>query len=148
MRMTTPPLRYRELRHYISGPFIWAMIVPVVFADICVEIYHRVCFPLYGMPYVIRSHYIRIADREKLPYLKWYEKIFCAYCGYVNGWLHYASVIAGRTENYWCPIKHLQERGYVPTAHELSFAEYGDGAALRRRYARHDELYGREKSGT
>ncbi len=146
--MTLPPAQYRVLRHYAAGPFIWAMIVPVVFADICVEIYHHVCFPLYGMKCVRRSHYIRISDREKLPYLTWYEKVFCAYCGYVNGWFHYASVIAGRTENYWCPIKHLQTRGYVPTEHEMSFAEYGDGAALRRRYARHEELYGREESGT
>jgi len=73
---------------------VWAMIVPVVFADICEEIYHRVCFPLYGIELVKRSRYIRVVDREKLPYLTWYEKLFCAYCGYVNGWFHYASVIA------------------------------------------------------
>ena len=45
------------------------IIIPVALADILVEIYHRICFPLYGMAYVKRSQYIRITDREKLPYL-------------------------------------------------------------------------------
>ena len=145
--MTTPPIDNTSLRHYLAGPFIWMILIAVVFADILVEIYHHICFPLYGMACVKRSDYIRISDREKLPYLTFKEKIFCAYCGYVNGWFHYASVIAGRTENYWCPIKHLQTRGYVPTEYEMSFAEYGDGAALRRRYDLHDKLHGREVSG-
>jgi hypothetical protein len=137
-------LKYQTLRHWLGGPFIWAMIVPVVFADICVEIYHHVCFPLYGMSLVKRSQYIRVTDREKLPYLTRYEKIFCAYCGYVNGWFHYASVIAGRTEGYWCAIAHLEVRGYIPSEHEKSFAKYGDEGALRRRYALHERDFGKE----
>ncbi len=136
-------IKYRGLRNLISLPFIWIMLIPVVFTDISLEIYHRICFPLYGIPYVKRSHYIRMTDREKLPYLTWYEKINCAYCGYVNGWLHYASVIAGMTENYWCAIAHLEKRGYIPSEHEKSFAKYGDEATLRRRYANHDKLYGK-----
>ena len=111
------------------------MIIPVMFADICIEIYHRICFPLYGYPYVKRSQYIRIVDRAKLPYLSWAEALGCAYCGYVNGWLHYASVIAGKTEHYWCQIAHLEERGYVPAEHEKDFVKYGDEAELRKRYA-------------
>lgn len=132
------------LIYLVAGPLIWLMIVPVVIADIFVEIYHRICFPIYGIPYVKRSQYIRILDREKLPYLSWGEKIGCAYCGYVNGWLHYASVIAGRTENYFCAIKHLEDRGYIPSEHEKSFVKYGDEAALRRRYALHDLKYGKQ----
>ncbi len=132
----------RVVRHLIATPFIWAMIIPVVFADICIEIYHRITFPLYGFSYVKRSHYIRIVDREKLPYLTWAERMGCAYCGYVNGWLHYASVIAGKTESYWCPIAHLETRGYVPSQHERDFVKYGDEAALRRRYHMHDVKYG------
>ena len=107
------------------------MAVPVAFADICAEIYHRVAFPLYGIPYVKRSEYIRIMDRAKLPYLTWWEKFNCAYCGYVNGWLHYASAIAGETEKYWCSIKHLEERGYKAPPHEKDFIAYGDEKALR-----------------
>jgi|SRR5665213_1311013 len=132
------------LKYFIAGPLISLMIVPVVLSDICIEIYHRICFPIYGIPYVQRSHYIRIFDREKLPYLSWLEKIGCAYCGYVNGWLHYASTIAGRTESYFCAIAHLEVRGYIPSEHEKSFEKYGDEAALRRRYATYELKYGKQ----
>jgi hypothetical protein len=132
------------LNYLVATPLIWLMIVPVVFCDICLEIYHRVCFPIYGIPYVKRSHYISIVDRAKLPYLAWYEKLECAYCGYVNGWFHYASTIAGRTENYFCAITHLEERGYIPSEHEKSFVKYGDEAALRRRYAAYELKYGNQ----
>ena len=101
-------------------------------AHICLEIYHRTCFPLYGIPYVQRSRYIRIIDRTKLPYLTLLEKIGCAYCGYVNGWTHYASAIAAQTESYWCAMAHLEERGYIPAQHESSFAKYGDEGAFRK----------------
>lgn len=133
--MIRPRLKYQALRHAISVPFIWGMIIPIVFADILFEIYHRICFPLYGMKYVKRSQYIRIWDRQKMPYLTWYEKIGCAYCGYANGWVHYVSVIAAKTEYYWCAIAHIEGRGYIPSEHEKQFAKYGDEAAWRRRYA-------------
>lgn len=132
------------LKYVVAGPLIWLMLIPVVFADICTEIYHRICFPIYGIPYVQRSHYIRILDREKLPYLSWPEKIGCAYCGYVNGWFHYASTIAGRTESYFCAVAHLEARGYIPSEHEKSFEKYGDEAALRRRYATYELKYGKQ----
>jgi uncharacterized protein YcaQ len=127
-------------------PLIWIVIIPVVITDLFLEIYHRICFPILGINIVKRSQYIRIIDRTKLPYLTWLEKLGCAYCGYINGWLHYASVIAGRTENYFCAIIHLENRGYIPTEHEKSFVKYGDGAALRRRYDAHELKYGKEKN--
>ena len=133
--------KYQYIKNVLLTPIIWAMIIPLVLSDICLEIFHLICFPVFGIPYVKRSLYIRIMDREKLPYLTWYEKINCAYCGYANGWLHYASVIAGKTENYFCAISHLQVRGYIPSEHEKSFIKYGDEAALRRRYALHDLKY-------
>lgn len=138
-------IKNRGVRHVISSPFIWMVLFPFVLADIFLEIYHRICFPLYGIPYVKRSHYIRVTDRAKLPYLSLPKKLFCLYCGYINGWLHYASVIAGRTETYWCAIAHLESRGYVPTEYEKSFAKYGHEEALRRRYASHHKLYGKNE---
>lgn len=132
------------IKWLVGAPLVWLMIVPVIISDIFIEIYHRIAFPVYGIAYVKRSQYIRIWDREKLPYLTWYEKLGCMYCGYVNGWLHYASVIAGRTENYFCAVAHLEDRGYVQSEHEKSFAKYGDEAALRRRYANHERDYGTE----
>lgn len=129
----------------VAQPIIWGMAIPVVILDICMEIYHRVCFPILGMPYLKRSHYIRIIDRGKLPYLSWPQKLGCMYCGYVNGWLHYASVMAGMTENYFCAIMHLEERGYIPSEHEKSFTKYGDEASLRKRYSLYNQKYGKEE---
>ena len=131
-------------RFFIAVPLTWLMIIPIIIADIFIEIYHRIAFPIYGIKYVKRSQYIRIIDREKLPYLSWYEKIGCAYCGYVNGWFHYASTIAGKTESYFCSISHLEVRGYIPSEHEKSFLKYGDEAALKRRYFLHDLKYGKD----
>ncbi|WP_375412417.1 hypothetical protein [uncultured Bradyrhizobium sp.] len=44
----------------------------------------------------------------------------------------YACEIAGRTEQYWCPIKHARR---VIAAHEGydRFAEFGDADAFRKR---------------
>ena len=123
------------------------MLIPIVFADIWLEIYHRICFPLYGIPYVKRSEYIQIMDRTKLPYLAIWERVGCAYCGYVNGWMHYAPVIAGKTEHYWCAIAHIEGRGYVPAPHEADFVKYGDEAELRKRYYNHDQKYGTGPEG-
>ncbi len=130
------------VRWLVGAPLVWLMIIPVVISDVFLELYHQIAFPIYGIKKVKRSHYIRIFDREKLPYLTWYEKLGCMYCGYVNGWLHYASVIAGRTENYFCAIAHLEKRGYIPSEHEATFAKFGDEAALKRRYARHELDFG------
>ncbi len=132
------------LLYLVGGPIIWSVLIPIVLADIIVEIYHRVCFPIWGIPYVKRYQYIHIMDRAKLPYLTWYEKLGCAYCGYVNGWLHYASTIAGRTESHFCAIAHLETRGYIPSEHEKSFMKYGLESALKKRYFLHDLKYGKE----
>ena len=130
-----PGKKHTILRVLIAAPLVWLMIVPVVISDIFIEIYHRIAFPILGIPMVKRSQYIRIMDREKLPYLSWPERLGCAYCGYVNGWLHYASTIAGRTEAHFCAIAHLEDRGYVPSPHEKSFEKYGHESALRKRYS-------------
>ena len=112
------------LRFGIALPLIWLPLPFVIMSDIGLELYHQIAFPIYGIEKVRRSEYIRILDRAKLPYLTWYEKIGCAYCGYVNGWIHYASEVAARTEAYFCAIKHLEDRGYKAPPHEQKFQEY------------------------
>ncbi len=123
----------RIFRHIVSGPFIWAPLVGLLFLDVFLEIYHRVCFPLYGLPYVKRGKYIRI-DRHKLKYLGPFDKMGCVYCGYANGWLHYASVIAADTERYFCGIKHENSDDYVELEHHKEFVEYCDEEELKRKY--------------
>jgi hypothetical protein len=134
------------LRYLVAFPLIWLPLIPVIITDIILEIYHRIVFPIYGIPYVKRSEYIRMGDRAKLPYLSWTEKIGCIYCGYINGWLHYASTIAGRTENHLCAIMHLESRGYKPAEHEKEFMKYGDDAALKKRYFMHKQEFGSKRT--
>jgi hypothetical protein len=106
-----------------SMPFIYMMIVPSVIFDIFLEVYHNVCFRLYGIDIVPRENYIKI-DRHNLNKLNPMQKINCAYCGYVNGLMAYGTKIAGETEKYWCGIKHDATEGFVAPDHHKDFDEY------------------------
>lgn len=120
-----------RLWHQIfTTPFIYALIVPLAFLDLMMEIYHHICFPAYGIPLVERAAYIRM-DRHKLSYLGIFDKVNCAYCGYANGLLRYASKIAQETERYWCSIKHQSGGSYVQPDHQKDFLPYGDEKAFK-----------------
>ena len=129
MRASKRPIPF--FRNLVYFPFISILIAPLVILDIFMEIYHSICFPLYKIPYVIRRDYIKI-DRHKLKYLRWYEKIGCAYCGYGNGLLLYSSEIAGLTEKYWCGIKHAEDPNFKSQKHQKDFFEYGDEEELNQ----------------
>lgn len=122
--------------HLLSGPIIYSVIIPFIMLDIWVEIYHRICFPLYGIPYVDRSKYIRIWDRTKLQYLRGIDKLHCAYCGYGNGLMAYVGEIAAQTEKYWCGIKHKEDPHFIPQEHQKEFAEYNDVEDFKKKYKR------------
>jgi len=107
------------------------MVFPLVIFDICMEIYHQVCFRLYKIPRVKRSSYVKI-DRHKLEYLSTLDKINCAYCGYANGLMQYAVEIAAKTEKYWCAIKHKKANGFVEPVHHKEFADYGDETSYKK----------------
>ena len=94
-------------RYILSTPFIYSMIFPSVFFHIGIEIYHQVCFRLYGIPLVNGKEYF-IYDRQLLSWLNIWEKINCIYCSYVNNLIRYSAEIGGRTERYWCPIKYYR----------------------------------------
>ncbi|WP_375692032.1 hypothetical protein [Pseudooceanicola sp. LIPI14-2-Ac024] len=112
------------LRHILTAPVIYSLIVPFALLDLWVSLYQAVCFPAYGIPMVKRSEFIRI-DRHKLGYLNSIQKLNCVYCGYVNGLIAYVAEVAGRTEAYWCPIKHaMRVRGRH--RHYAGFMDYGD----------------------
>lgn len=119
--------------HLVSMPFIYMMIIPSVILHIFLELYHAICFPLYGLPYLRTRDYIKI-DRQRLKYLNWFEKFNCMYCGYVNGLFHYASMVAAMTEHYWCGIKHQKRKGFQDPAHHQNYPEYGDEKAYKKRY--------------
>jgi hypothetical protein len=140
VRLTTFLSRARPLV-LITAPVIYAMIVPFVILDLFVTIYQRVCFPVYGIERVNRGDFIRI-DRHHLAYLNAVQKLNCVYCGYANGLIGYVQEIAGRTEAYWCPIKHAARIG-AHHAYYAQFVDYGDAegfadglAESRRRITR------------
>jgi hypothetical protein len=97
-------LKYKLLQ-IITAPFIYLCFVPTLAMDLIVTLYQRVCFPLYGIPVVTRGDYV-IIDRHKLKYLNLAKRINCVYCGYFSGVIAYVQEVAGRTEQYWCPVKH------------------------------------------
>ncbi|WP_323786022.1 hypothetical protein [Thalassovita sp.] len=109
----------------LSAPVIYALIVPFAILDLFVTIYHAICFPVYGIPKVRRRDHIRL-DRQHLAYLNGLQKLNCIYCGYCNGVIGYTREIAGRTEAYWCPIKH-SDRIEAPHDYYTGFVDYGDG---------------------
>jgi hypothetical protein len=120
----------------LTAPVIYAMIVPLVILDISVSIYQAVCFRAYGIPRVSRADYF-VFDRGHLAYLNALEKLNCAYCSYANGLIAYVREIAGRTEQYWCPIKHAR-RTVGAHAYYREFVDYGDADAYRQRLAELD----------
>jgi len=126
-------IKGKKLKHIIIIPIIASLIIPIVLFDIWVEIYHRLCFPLYKVPYIKRSNYIKI-DRHKLNYLTWLQKIYCVYCGYANGLAAYWVKIAGETERYWCGIQHQRVDNFVFQEHQRDFARYGDQEDFKGKY--------------
>ncbi len=95
-------------QNLITGPIIYAMIIPLVVTDIFITFYQLTCFPIYGIKKVRRGDYI-IFDRQNLNYLNFIEKFHCTYCAYGTGMIAYISEIVARTEQYFCPIKHARK---------------------------------------
>lgn len=121
-------LRHSDLRHVLSAPFIYGLILPFALLDLAVSLYQAVCFRLYRIPRVERSRYV-VVDRHQLGYLNGIQRLNCIYCGYANGVVAYVREVASRTEQFWCPIKHArrvvgQHRRYA------RFLDYGDGEAF------------------
>lgn len=127
-----------EVRHLLSAPFIYSMIVPAAVLDLFLTMYQYTAFPLYGIERVKRGDHI-VFDRRFLGYLNWIQKLNCLYCSYVNGLFAYAVEIGGRTERYWCPIKYARK---MENTHRLyaEFADFGDARGFV-------ELYNKKPSG-
>jgi len=117
----------------VASPFLYGMIIPLVFLDLFLELYHRIAFPLLGIPLVRRRDYILI-DRHRMSFLPLLLKVACAYCGYANGLLHYAVRIAGDTECHFCPSKHQATPGFHAPPHHQNFAGFGDAQGFSQRF--------------
>ena len=132
--LRTSLMRYltqTPLRHILTAPFIYGMLIPFLILDVSLTVYQWICFSAWGISRVRRGPYI-VLDRHRLGYLNAVEKANCLYCSYGNGLLAYAREIAGRTEQYWCPIRHAtQVRG--AHSHYAEFVDYGDAQGYRAR---------------
>lgn len=95
-------------QNFLAAPFVYGLVFPLLFLDVCISAYQAICFPIYGIVKVKRADYI-VMDRWQLRYLNFMERFHCAYCEYANGLIAYATEIAARTEQYWCPIKHARK---------------------------------------
>lgn len=124
-------LRESHPLNILSAPIVYSVIVPIVVLDLWVSLYQWACFPLFRIAKVRRRDFI-VIDRHKLAYLNGIEKFNCVYCGYANGVFAYVREITGRTETYWCPIKHAR-KPHDTHDHYDDFVAYGDASGYKRR---------------
>ncbi len=119
-------------QNYLTAPFIYGMIVPLVMLDLGVTIYQTTCFPIYGIAKARRSDYI-VFDHLHLAYLNVFDKAHCLYCSYANGLIAYSLEITARTEQYFCPIKHAHKilGSHSRYARFLDYGEANDFQAKR-----------------
>ncbi len=123
-------IRDSQFMILLTSPVIWACLIPVALLDVVLTVYQVTCFPVYGIPRVRRGEYV-ILDRRHLAYLNWMEKLNCEYCSYANGVLAYATEVAARTEQYWCPIKHALRMKSMHNRYRFFF-DYGDADHYRQ----------------
>jgi len=112
------------LLHLLASPLVYAMVIPAILFDIILFVYQQVIFRIFKFKFIKRSDYI-LFDRQYLGYLNSIEKLNCLYCSYFNGLMQYASAIAGRTELYFCPIRHAKKVAYQHDYYD-EFFSYGD----------------------
>lgn len=124
-------------QNLITGPIIYALIIPLLVTDLFISFYQLTCFPIYGIKKVRRADYI-IFDRQQLSYLNFIEKFHCTYCAYGSGMIAYISEIVARTEQYFCPIKHARKilGTHARYARFLDFGEAENYEAKLEEYRR------------
>lgn len=127
----------RFLRHIISAPFIYIIFFWFVILDVLIEIYHRICFPLYWLELIDRNKYIKF-DRHKLSYLTPVQKFNCSYCSYGNWLVNYIKEIVAQTEIYWCGIQTEKDPNFIHPEHHKDFLPYGDEKAFIKEYSKKD----------
>jgi len=124
-------LKETPLKSLLVAPVIYSLFLPLILLDLWIGLYQAICFQAYGIRKVDRKRYISL-DRGKLPYLNRIEQINCDYCGYANGLMNFAREVASRTEQYFCPIKHVRRVSGAPSRYH-DFCDFGDGGCYRDR---------------
>ncbi|MDP2247932.1 MAG: hypothetical protein Q8J65_07340 [Nitrosomonadales bacterium] len=136
-------LVHNRPQNLITGPIIYAMIIPLVIADIFISFYQLTCFPIYGIKKVRRTDYI-IFDRQQLSYLNFIEKFHCTYCAYGTGMIAYINEIVARTEQYFCPIKHARQLLGAHTRY-ARFLDFGEADNYEEKLENYRQALGKEE---
>jgi hypothetical protein len=113
----------------LTAPFIYGMVLPLVFIDLCTTVYQSVCFPVYGIPKVLRKKYVHAAPRGMGT--TWLDRFHCGYCTYANSVCAYLRAVLIETEKYWCPIKYALKNGIKSPHPQTGYANDGDIPALQ-----------------
>lgn len=129
-RRLLPYLLGARPAHLLTAPVIYGLILPLALLDLALTAYQHLCFRAWDIERVCRGSFF-VFDRRRLDYLNLIEKLNCDYCAYANGLVAYAREVAGRTEQYWCPVRHAT-RINTPHRQYGQFVAYGDGEAYRR----------------
>lgn len=120
---------HTPILHYLTAPIIYAGIIPAFILEFFLFVYQMINFRVYKIAPVVRKDYF-IFDRASLDFLNIIEKINCFYCSYFTGLLNYTMEVVGRTEQFWCPIRHARKL-LAHHAHYTKFTPYGDGKRYR-----------------
>lgn len=121
-----------RLRMWATWPVIYSMFIPLFILDIWTRLYQAICFPLYGIPRVDRSRFVRLSHRGTRM-VHALDRFHCLYCSYANGVMGFARAVIAETEKYWCPIKYTSRKGFVAPEHHAEFVADGDEHALREK---------------
>jgi hypothetical protein len=122
----------QNVRHILSMPFIYIMIIPVGTLDLFLVLYNHTALPLYRIPSVKREDHF-IYDRQFLDYLNLIQKANCIYCSYVNGLFSFATEIGAQTERYWCPLKAAHKPKHNHSLYKY-FADYGNPEEWKEKF--------------
>ena len=114
----------------LSAPVVYMMVLPALLLDVMLFVYTNVVSRVFKIRFGKRSDYL-VFDRQYLGYLNVVEKLNCLYCAYFNGLMQYASAVAGRTEFYFCPIKHAKKIAYKHEFYD-AFLPYGEGKEYQK----------------
>lgn len=117
------------LLHILTAPIIYAAIIPAFILEFFLFIYQNVNFRVYKIAPVLRKEYF-VYDRAGLEFLNSIEKLNCFYCSYFSGLISYTNEIVGRTEQFWCPIRHARKL-VSHHGHYSRFVPYGNGERYR-----------------
>lgn len=120
-----------KYKHWLTAPFIYSVLIPLVILDVLITLAQKVSFPIYGIPTVRRRDYFQF-NRHKLKNLPFMHKVNCIYCEYVNCLLEYSVEISARLEYYFCPLKH-KTRPKNPHRLYDDFIEHNDKCDLEEK---------------